>query len=108
MLLQQHTSDPPRLDSCNTDNDNNIATSSLPSYINDLFIKVYGVPLVHSDGGERLSPWCKRWVTIIWHRGLHYSLPGDAVRQRYVDQLSEELNYFCNGTYPSERVLYSI
>ena len=48
VLLQQHASDSPRLDSCNTDNDNNIATSSLPSYINDLFIKVYGAPLIHS------------------------------------------------------------
>ena len=83
--------------------DNN--RSSLPSHINELFIKAYGAPLVYSDGGDCHSPWCKRWSIVAQHRGLHYTLPSGSISRCYVDQLTEELKYLCNGTYPAERVL---
>ena len=83
--------------------DNN--RSSLPPHINELFIKAYGAPLVYSDGGDRHTPWCKRWSIVVQHRGLHYTLPSGSISRRYVDQLTEELKYLCNGTYPAERVL---
>ena len=36
---------------------------------------------------------------------LHYTLPGGSIAKRYIDQLTEEIKYLCNGTYPAERVL---
>ena len=80
---------------CSSMNISNSDSPVPPGCINELFLKAYGASLVHSDGGIRQSQWCGRWYVIVHHRGL----PG------HVNQLSGELTYLCNGTYPAERIL---
>ena len=78
---------------------------NLPNHNNNLFLKAYGAPLVHSDGGTRQSQWCERWSKVVHHKGLLYSLPSGSIGKRYVHQLTEELTYLCNGTFSAQRIL---
>jgi len=40
---------------------------NLPNHINDLFLKAYGAPLVHSDGGTCQLQWCEHWSKVVHH-----------------------------------------
>ena len=55
-------------------------------------LKAYGHTLVCSDGGDRSSPWCRRWDTVVHLCGKHYALPGGSVGRHFVDMLSSELD----------------
>lgn len=79
---------------------------SLPSYINELFLKAYEAPLVFSDGGDHSSSWPQRWAVIIQQRGLHYSLLGGAIAKSYVAQLADKIYHLCNGVYPADACWY--
>jgi len=58
--------------------------------------------LLYSDCGPQDYVWCQRWSVIIQHMGQHYSLPGGSIGKKYIDLLSDELQYLSLCTYYSE------
>ena len=65
----------------------------------------FGATILNSDGGTRDTPWCKRWEKIIQLSGRHYNLPGGSIGRKYVDLITEEMQYLTSGISPSERLI---
>jgi len=85
--------------------DSDIVNNESFNAADELIVKAYGAPLLHSDGGECNNAWCQRWAKVIHHTGNHYILPGGATGRHYVDVLTEEVKQLAAGNYSSERVL---
>ena len=72
-----------------------------------MIYNAYSAPLLWSAGAARDSSWHQHWLTIVYHVGRHYSLPGGSVGKKYipVDLLNQELQHFVSGSYSAERVI---
>ena len=84
----------------------NSSVANITNNVSDeLIVKAYGAPLLHSEGGSLNNVWCQRWEEVIQHIGNHYILPGVATGRHYVDVLQDEVQQLAIGNHSSERVL---
>ena len=73
--------------------------------VDELMIRAFGEPLVHSSGEDVANAWFQRWKTVVGLQGKQYNLPGGAVGCQYVDLLSEEVAYLSSGNFSSDRLI---
>ena len=97
----------PRYDYClNVNAGTSEATSEATcTDVDAMIYRAYGMPLLWSAGTARDSSWHQCWLTIVYHVGRHYSLPGGSVGKKYIDLLNQELQLVVSGSYSDEWVI---
>ena len=50
----------------------NSSVANMSNNVSDeLIVKAYGAPLLHSEGGNHNNVWCQQWEEVIQHTGNH-------------------------------------
>ena len=65
-------------------------------------IQAYGVPLLNSDGSQRLDLWSSIWERVTRLKGSLYTLPGGSVAKEFISLYNQEVSEFANGKKKSE------
>ncbi len=77
--------------------------------VDGLMQRAYGASLVtnvtYESGAVGLDFWFDCWNRVVHLRGLHYQIPGGAVRRKYVDMLNQEIMQLAAGNYSAERLV---
>lgn len=82
------------LDSCQT-----LLDSNIDCYLQSAFGHFLDHTEVQKDTSQE---WVSRWSMIVHLKGKLFYVPGGSIGCHYVEQLSKEVLYLANGTFPSE------
>lgn len=78
----------------------------VPQFLQDLFVRGFGAPLVNTAGGDEDNVWHVRWRRATLLNGRQYILPQGAVGRQFVNLLTKEIQDVSNGNCSSERIFF--
>lgn len=76
------------------------------NFMDQLFLRGFGAPLINSEGPQDNDEWHVRWLLAMKLKGRQYILPQGSVGRQFVDTLANEIQAVANRLNPSEKIFF--